>query len=87
MGGMGWSELIIVFGLVLLLFGAKRIPELARSLGKAKREFQKAQKDIFDNDSTKENCTTSSIQKDIIPEQQKDLSKSDSSLDKTSSSE
>jgi sec-independent protein translocase protein TatA len=86
MGGMGWSELIIVFGLVLLLFGAKRIPELARSLGKAKREFQKAQKDIFD-DSTKENCTASSIQKDIIPEQQKDLSKSDSSLDKTPSSE
>lgn len=62
MGGIGWSELIIVLSLVLLLFGSKRIPDLARALGKAKREFKKAQQDILENetesdktDSDKEN--------------------------------
>ena len=50
MGGIGWTELLIVFCIVLLLFGAKKIPELARSLGKAKREFHKA-KDETDDDS------------------------------------
>jgi sec-independent protein translocase protein TatA len=32
-------ELIIILVIILLLFGAKRIPELARSLGRGKREF------------------------------------------------
>ncbi len=36
------GELIIIFVIVLLLFGAKRLPELARSLGQAKKEFTKA---------------------------------------------
>ncbi|MCA1839029.1 MAG: twin-arginine translocase TatA/TatE family subunit [Actinomycetota bacterium] len=37
----GPGELIIVVLVILLLFGAKRLPEIARSLGKAKGEFQK----------------------------------------------
>ena len=37
----GGLELIILLAIVLLFFGAKRIPELARSLGKGTREFQK----------------------------------------------
>ncbi len=40
---MGNSELLIVLFLVLLLFGGRKLPELARSLGEAGREFQKAQ--------------------------------------------
>jgi len=40
-GGMEWILLILV--VVLLLFGAKKIPEFARSLGKAKAEFQRGQ--------------------------------------------
>jgi sec-independent protein translocase protein TatA len=35
------TELIILLTVILLLFGAKRIPELARSLGRGKREFHK----------------------------------------------
>jgi sec-independent protein translocase protein TatA len=38
---MGGLELIIILGIILLFFGAKRIPDLARSLGKGTREFRK----------------------------------------------
>ena len=38
---MTGPQLIILLAIILLLFGAKRIPELARSLGRGKREFHK----------------------------------------------
>jgi sec-independent protein translocase protein TatA len=38
----GASELLIVFALVVLLFGASRLPSLARSLGEAQRELKRA---------------------------------------------
>ena len=47
MGGIGWTEILVVFCLILLLFGSKRIPELARTLGLAKREFHKAKDEIL----------------------------------------
>lgn len=43
---IGWSEYLVIFLVVLLLFGAKRIPEIARSLGKASREFKNARDEI-----------------------------------------
>ena len=46
MGSIGTQELIIILIIVLLLFGAKRIPEIARSMGQGIREFKKATKDI-----------------------------------------
>lgn len=39
---IGYTELILIFLVVFLLFGAKRIPELAKALGKASHEFKKA---------------------------------------------
>lgn len=44
--GLGTGEIILILIIVLLLFGAKRLPELARSLGKSLREFKKAASDI-----------------------------------------
>lgn len=41
MGSIGAPELIIILVVVLLLFGANRLPKLARSLGKAQREFKR----------------------------------------------
>jgi sec-independent protein translocase protein TatA len=38
---MGGMELLILLAIILLFFGARRVPELARSLGKGKREFHK----------------------------------------------
>ena len=37
---LGVTELLIVFAVVLLLFGSTRLPALAKSLGQAKREFE-----------------------------------------------
>ncbi len=39
---LGGPEILLLFLLIVLLFGAKKLPELARGLGKAKSEFQKA---------------------------------------------
>ena len=44
---IGWQELLIVFFIVLLLFGAKRLPEIARSMGNAVNEFKKTKDDIM----------------------------------------
>jgi len=57
MSRIGWGELIIIFVVVLILFGAKRLPEIAASLRDAIKEFRKAGKDIQDDlkDGTKEN--------------------------------
>ncbi|MBI3319466.1 MAG: twin-arginine translocase TatA/TatE family subunit [Candidatus Omnitrophica bacterium] len=50
MGRLGFGELIVILAIVLLFVGAKRLPELARSLGQAVREFQKALKGDHDDD-------------------------------------
>ncbi len=41
----GW-ELLLIFFVILLLFGGKRLPELARGLGKSVREFRKATTEV-----------------------------------------
>ena len=44
-GFIGTPELIMIFAAVLLLFGGKKIPELAKGLGKGMKEFKDATKD------------------------------------------
>jgi sec-independent protein translocase protein TatA len=46
---LGGQEMLIIFVIVLLLFGAKKIPELARGIGKGMGEFKKA-RDEFETD-------------------------------------
>ena len=46
--GIGFPELLLIFLAILLLFGAKRLPELAQGLGKGIREFKRAMKDTGD---------------------------------------
>ncbi|WP_217704881.1 twin-arginine translocase TatA/TatE family subunit [Victivallis sp. Marseille-Q1083] len=43
---IGATEIILILVVVLLLFGAKRIPELARALGRASYEFKKAKNSL-----------------------------------------
>lgn len=46
MGSVGMPEILLIFLVVLLVFGAKRIPEIARGLGNGIREFKDATTDI-----------------------------------------
>ena len=43
---IGFPELLVILLIVLLLFGAARLPEIARSLGKSIQEFKKGVKEI-----------------------------------------
>ncbi len=50
---IGMSELLVILLIALLLFGAGRLPEIARSFGKAIQEFKKGFKDITDESGKK----------------------------------
>lgn len=47
-GNLGAGEIFMIIALFILMFGAKKIPELARGIGKGIREFKDASKDIKD---------------------------------------
>ncbi|MBI86921.1 MAG: twin-arginine translocase TatA/TatE family subunit [Candidatus Marinimicrobia bacterium] len=59
MFNLGTGELLIIFLVILLLFGAKRLPELARGLGKGINEFKDAvetgKKEILDAEKGNKN--------------------------------
>jgi sec-independent protein translocase protein TatA len=46
MGNLGATEIILIVLVILVFFGAKKIPELAQGLGKGIREFKKATREI-----------------------------------------
>ena len=48
MFGLGPTELLIILGLVLIIFGPKRLPEMGRAIGRGIREFRSAAQDIED---------------------------------------
>jgi sec-independent protein translocase protein TatA len=45
MFGLGWQEMLVILLVILLLFGAKRLPDIAKGLGKGIREFKGAVKE------------------------------------------
>ncbi len=49
MGNLGTTEILLIVLVVLIFFGAKKIPELAQGLGKGIREFKKATREIQDD--------------------------------------
>lgn len=63
LGLPGGGEIWVVLAIVLLIFGPKKIPELARGLGKGIKEFKKAKSDIHDailsEDETEKKAETS----------------------------
>jgi sec-independent protein translocase protein TatA len=73
---VGATELIILLTIILLLFGAKRIPELARSLGRGKREFHKGASE--DADALRE--------QDELPEDEKSARPEDDRVEQRASS-
>ena len=49
MFGIGMTELLVILGIALIVFGPKKLPELAKHLGKAMREFRKATEEVKEN--------------------------------------
>ena len=49
MFNFGMGELVVILLIVLLLFGASRLPEIARAMGKSIKEFKKAGKEVQNN--------------------------------------
>jgi sec-independent protein translocase protein TatA len=55
--GIGFTELIVILVIILILFGPGKLPEIGKALGKGIREFKDAQKNIkkeIENDSEEE---------------------------------
>jgi sec-independent protein translocase protein TatA len=48
---IGTGEIIVIMCVILILFGGKKLPEFARSLGKGIREFKKAAHGDYDNEN------------------------------------
>lgn len=46
LGRIGTTELLLIFGLVLIVFGPRKLPEIGKSLGKGLKEFKLAAKEI-----------------------------------------
>ena len=66
---IGTTELLLLGGLALLLFGGKKVPEMMRGLGQGVKEFKKGMKDV--------NETIDNVKTDIIS----DTSESETSLE------
>jgi sec-independent protein translocase protein TatA len=52
LAGLGTQELVIIFAVLVLLFGAKKLPELARGSGRALRIFKAETKGLIDDDDS-----------------------------------
>jgi sec-independent protein translocase protein TatA len=64
-GGIGAQELLLIFLIILLLFGSKRLPEFGRSLGQGIRQFRQAAKGLQDDldEAGREEKTQKKIEK------------------------
>lgn len=65
---LGFGEILVILFIILLLFGAKKLPDLARGLGQGMREFRRASSEIQDEIKSATN----------LDEQQKKVSESSS---------
>lgn len=68
-GTLGFWEILFIFLIILLLFGAKRLPEIARSLGKAVHEFKNTKDDIM---NYKGDDNTEKSDKELEPKEEAD---------------
>ena len=63
--GLGGGELVLVLVVILVLFGAKRIPEFAKGLGKGISEFKKASREV--TEAMDDNSATPTPKPSIAP--------------------
>jgi sec-independent protein translocase protein TatA len=56
-GSLGWMEILLIFGLIMLLFGARKLPEIGKGLGKAISNFKRSVKEeppLLENEDEEE---------------------------------
>ena len=78
-GGLGTPELLIILAVVILLFGAAKLPELARGSGRALRIFKAETKGLMDDDTAPDSVKTQAQLE--LEAQQRDLAKRQAELD------
>ena len=49
--GLHWPELVVIFGILVLIFGASRLPQIGSSIGKTIKEFQKSMREVTPEDN------------------------------------
>ncbi len=65
---LGYGEILVILLILLLVFGAKRIPELARSLGRASREFKDAKDGVISELEKEPESAKEGAEKAVPPE-------------------
>ena len=73
MGNLGVPELLIIAGVIVLLFGARKLPEMARSLGKSAKAFKEETKGLRGEDKDKDDTSASQpqpVQQQQLPQAQ-----------------
>ena len=69
--GLGGMEILLILAIVLLLFGAKKLPELAKGLGKSIKEFKKSSSEDDEDDQPKPVSPTQTEAKKADPKKKK----------------
>ncbi len=64
LGNIGWQELVLILIIVLVLFGPRRLPEIAEALGKSVRKFKASTRDAQDEIKKEINAVTKDGVKD-----------------------
>ena len=64
---LGGGEIILILALILILFGAKKLPELAKGLGQGIKEFKKATREVQDEITTAMDETPPAPQRRLPP--------------------
>ena len=80
-GGLGTPELLIILAVLILLFGAAKLPELARGSGRALRIFKAETKGLMDDEDEKAPDATKTQAQLEIEAKQRDLARRQAELD------
>jgi sec-independent protein translocase protein TatA len=81
MGNLGPTEIILILLVLVLLFGAKKLPELARGSGRALRIFKAETKGLMDDDETDSQDAAKSQAQLELEAKQRDLAQRQAALD------